>query len=145
MSKDQTTDNAGTIAEAVAKLNAGDVDGYVTTLYTPTCVFHGFPGAFAPTRDGIADFFRALIGAVPDANIAPLDLVADGDSVALRFVLTGTHEGELFGFAGTGRSLRVEGITVVHFADGLVVERWNRLDDAALLAQLGELPVAVPV
>lgn len=140
-----TTDHANVIAAAVDKLNAGDVTGYVTSLYAPDCVFHGFPAAFAPTRDGIADFFRALISAVPDAKISPLDLVADGGSVSLRFVLTGTHDGELFGFAGTGRRLEVEGITIVHFVDGLVVERWNRLDNAALLAQLGELPVAVPV
>lgn len=140
-----TTDHATTIASAVDKLNRGDVEGYVTSLYSADCSFHGFPAAFAPTRDGIAAFFRTLIAAVPDARIAPLDLVADGDSVALRFVLTGTHEGALFGFAGTGRSLEVEGVTIVHFVDGLVVERWNRLDDGALLAQLGELPVAVPV
>ena len=138
-----TTDHATVIAAAVDKLNAGDVAGYVTSLYSPDCVFHGFPDAFAPNRDGIAAFFRALIKAVPDAKISPLDLVSADDSVSLRFVLTGTHEGELFGFAGTGRSLEVEGITIVHFVDGLVVERWNRLDNAALFAQLGELPVTV--
>ena len=140
-----TIDHASTIARAVDKLNAGDVEGYVASLYAADCRFHGFPGAFAPTRDGIAAFFHALIAAVPDATIAPLDVVANDDSVSLRFVLTGTHEGELFGFAGTGRQLEVEGITIVHFVDGLVVERWNRLDDAALLAQLGELPLAAGV
>ncbi|CAN5455530.1 hypothetical protein BH09ACT12_BH09ACT12_12510 [soil metagenome] len=139
-----TNDHSTTIASAIGKLNQGDVQGYVTSLYAPGCDFHGFPDAFAPTRDGIADFFRALIAAVPDTKIAPLDLVADCDSVALRFELTGTHQGELFGFAGTGRSLQVEGMTVVHFVDGVVVERWNRLDDAALLAQLGALPVGAP-
>ncbi len=138
-----TTDHAAVIGAAIDKLNAGDVTGYVTSLYSPDCVFHGFPDAFAPTRDGIAAFFRALVKAVPDAKISPLDLVAADDSVSVRFVLTGTHEGELFGFAGTGRKLEVEGITIVHFVDGVVVERWNRLDNAALFAQLGELPVSV--
>lgn len=64
--------------------------------------------------------------------------------MALRFALTGTHVGELFGAAGTGRTLEVEGITLVRFVDGLVAERWNRLDDMALLTQLGALPVAAP-
>ncbi len=81
---------------------------------------------------------------MPDAWIAARDVVAEGARVALRFVLTGTHGGALFGAAGTGRSLEVKGITVVKFADGLVVERWNRLDDMALLTQLGELPVSTP-
>ncbi len=139
-----TIDYATIIANAVDKLNAGDVAGYVTALYAPDCLFHGFPDAFPPTRDGIADFFRVLISAVPDARIDAKDLVAEGDRVALRFVLTGTHRGELFGAAGTGRSLEVEGITVVRFVDGVVAERWNRLDDIGLLTQLGVLPVATP-
>ncbi|MEO5609736.1 MAG: ester cyclase [Ornithinibacter sp.] len=137
-------DHANTIANAVDKLNAGDVQGYVTALYAPECQFHGFPDDFPPTRDGIANFFLTLIGAVPDARITARDILVDNDRVALRYVLTGTHRGELFGAAGTGRSLEVEGITVVQFVDGVVVERWNRLDDMGLLAQLGALPVSAP-
>ncbi len=135
-----TIDHAHTIAHAVDKLNAGDVRGYVTTLYAPHCRFHGFPDAFAPTREGITEFFLALTSAVPDARIAARDVLVDGDRVALRFVLTGTHRGELFGAPATGRALEVEGLTLVQFADGLVVERWNRLDDLGLLTQLGVLP-----
>ena len=137
-------DHTATIANAIDKLNVGDVHGYVRSLYAPECVFHGFPDAFPPTRDGIADFFTMLIAAVPDARVSARDVVVDGDRVALRFALTGTHVGELFGAAGTGRTLEVEGITLVRFVDGLVAERWNRLDDMALLTQLGALPVAAP-
>ncbi len=139
-----TNDHTATIANAIDKLNTGDVQGYVTSLYAPECQFHGFPDAFPPTRDGIADFFRSLISGVPDARITARDVLVEGDRVALRFVLTGTHRGDLFGVAGTGRSLEVEGITMVQFADGLVVERWNRLDDMGLLTQLGALPVSTP-
>ena len=81
---------------------------------------------------------------MPDARITATDVLVDDDRVALRYVLTGTHRGELFGAAGTGAPLEVEGITVVRFVDGLVVERWNRLDDVGLLAQLGALPVSTP-
>jgi predicted ester cyclase len=140
-----TADHATTIANAVSKLNAGDVDGYITGLYARQSRFHGFPDAFTPDRDGITEFFKALVTAVPDTRIDAEDLLVDGDRVAIRFVLTGTHRGELFGVAGTGRALRVEGITVLRFVDGLVVERWNRLDDVALLTQLGVLPAAAPV
>jgi predicted ester cyclase len=38
----------------------------------------------------------------------------------------------------------VEGITVLRFVDGRVAERWNRLDDVALLTQLGLLPAPAP-
>ena len=132
-------DHTATIATAVGKLNAGDVDGYISTLYHPHCRFHGFPEPFVQSRDGIAEFFRALVTAVPDANIAAEDMLASGDRVAVRFRLTGTHQGELMGAPGTGRSLDVEGITILRFEGDRAAERWNRLDDVALLTQLGVL------
>lgn len=134
------SDHASTIATAVGRLNAGDVDGYITTLYHPHAVFHGFPEPFGTDRDGITGFFRALVAAVPDLCITALDLLADGDRVAVRFVLTGTHRGALLGATGSGQALDVEGITVLRFEGDRVAERWNRLDDVTLLTQLGLLP-----
>ena len=136
------TDHATTIATAVGRLNEGDINGYITTLYHPHSRFHGFPEAFGSDRDGIADFFRTLIVAVPDARIAAEDLVEQGERVAVRYVLTGTHEGELLGAAGTGQALEVEGITILRFEGDLVAERWNRLDDVKLLTQLGLMATA---
>jgi len=138
------SDHATTVATAVARLNAGDVEGYVTSLYAPEAVFHGFPPAFAPDRDGITAFFHALRAGVPDATISAQDLLADGDRVAVRFTLSGTHTGELLGVPGSGASLDVEGITVLRFSGDRCVERWNRLDDLALLTQIGAMPVPTP-
>jgi hypothetical protein len=139
------SDHTTTIASAVQKLNAGDVDGYVTTLYAPEAVFHGFPPAFPPDRDGITAFFHALRGGVPDATISAQDVFAAEDRVAVRFTLTGTHTGELLGVAGSGAVIDVEGITVLRFSGDRCVERWNRLDDVTLLTQIGALPTPAEV
>lgn len=139
------SDHASTIASAVQLLNAGDVEGYVTTLYAPEAVFHGFPPAFAPDRDGITGFFRALLAGVPDATISAHDLFADGDRVAVRFTLTGTHAGELFGMPPTGAPIDADGITILRFHAGLCVERWNRLDDITFLTQIGAMPATAEV
>lgn len=134
------SDHATTIATAVGRLNAGDVDGYVTTLYHPHATFHGFPAEVGTDRDGITAFFRALVDAVPDTCVTARDLLVDGDRVAVRFALTGTHRGGLLGADGTGQAVDVEGITVLRFEGDRVAERWNRLDDLTLLTQLGLLP-----
>jgi predicted ester cyclase len=137
------TDHATTIANAVGRLNSGDVDGYTAALYHPHCQFHGFPEPFGTDLDGITQFFRVLVDAVPDCRITAQDLIADGDRVAVRFTLTGTHQGEMLGAAPTGAPLEVEGITMLRFEGDRVAERWNRLDDVTLMTQLGLLPSAI--
>jgi predicted ester cyclase len=134
------SNHATTVATAVQLLNAGDVDGYVTTLYHPDATFHGFPPDFPADRDGITEFFRALRAGMPDAAIAAEDLLTDQDRVAVRFALTGTHTGELFGVPAGGARVQVDGITILRFRDDRVAERWNRLDDIAFLSQIGAMP-----
>ena len=134
------TENAATIATAVGRLNSGDVAGYMSTLYAPHSRFHGYPDVFSPDYAGVAAFYQALVAAVPDTRISPEDMLVDGDRVAVRFTFTGTHRGEFLGAPGTGGGLEVGGITILRFEDGLVVERWNQLDDVTLLTQLGALP-----
>lgn len=136
------SNHASTIATAVQLLNAGDVDGYVTTLYHPDATFHGFPPDFPADRDGISEFFRALRAGIPDATIAAQDLLTDQDRVAVRFTLTGTHTGELFGVPASGTRVEVDGITILRFRDDRVDVRWNRLDDIAFLSQIGAMPAA---
>jgi hypothetical protein len=38
----------------------------------------------------------------------------------------------------------LEAITILRFRDGRIIERWNRQDEAGLLAQPGLLPVGAP-
>ncbi len=62
--------------------------------------------------------------------------------MAVRFTLTGTHTGELFGVPASGEHIEAEGITIAHFSGDRVVERWNRLDDVTFLTQIGAMPTA---
>ena len=62
----------------------------------------------------------------------------DGPCHADRWVMTGTHRGELFGIPPTGRAVRIEGATFTRLGrDGLVVEDVHHVDYAGLMAQLG--------
>jgi len=66
--------------------------------------------------------------------------LAEGDSVACRYTVTGTHKGELQGMAPTGRAVRVEGFDLVRIADGRIVEGWGLPDMLGLMQQLGAVP-----
>ena len=89
-------------------------------------------------RAAVRERAAALITAFPDLTLERVELVIDGERHADRWVLSGTHQGVLFGIAPTGRKVRVEGATFTRLGpDGLVVEDVHLSDVAGLLAQLG--------
>lgn len=78
--------------------------------------------------------------AFPDARFTVDDMLADGDLVAARLTMRGTHLGELNGIPPTGREVTVTGMSIERVADGRIVEGWNQNDALGLLTQLGVLP-----
>jgi steroid delta-isomerase-like uncharacterized protein len=89
-------------------------------------------------RTAIRARAAALLAAFPDFRLQRIELVIDGDRHADRWVMSGTHRGELLGMPATGRTVRVEGATFTRLGpDGLVIEDVHLVDLAGLLAQLG--------
>lgn len=90
------------------------------------------------------ELYRALADATreifPDASFAIEDSVAEGDRVAVRWTMTGTHEGPAFGVEPTGRRVELPAVEINRFQDGRLAETWTQSDQLALLEQVGALP-----
>jgi steroid delta-isomerase-like uncharacterized protein len=97
------------------------------------------PGPGSSREDAIA-WIEGLWAGIPDLHMDVRDILADGDRVAARVVMTGTHTGELMGLPPTGRPLSVETIDIVRLRDGRAAEHWGVTDTAAMLTQLGLAP-----
>lgn len=76
----------------------------------------------------------------PDLHCSILDAVAEGDRVACRWRMEGTHRGPFLGFEPTGRRVVLEGIGFFRFHEGRVAEEWLEYDAFGLLRQLGLVP-----
>ena len=87
-------------------------------------------------------FFRNLRGAFPDLHLALIDLISEGDKVAVRFIAKGTHTGKGLPFPATGRSIRVAGMSILQIANGKLVKGWNNWDQLGMLQQLGVMPAS---
>ena len=121
-----------------AAWNAHDADAVAAVFAEDAVVREA--GTDAETRGRAAVRERALMlfAAFPDFRLERIALVIDGERHADRWVMTGTHRGELFGIAPTGRSVRIEGATFTRLgSEGLVVEDLHFSNTASLLAQLG--------
>jgi predicted ester cyclase len=88
------------------------------------------------TRD-LAKGFKA---GFPDLHCGVLDAISEGDRVACRWRMTGTHLGAFLGFEPTGRRVVLDGIGFFRFHDDRVAEEWLEYDAFGLLRQLGVVP-----
>jgi steroid delta-isomerase-like uncharacterized protein len=92
---------------------------------------HGVEGAKAAHRIMLAGF--------PDYQTIIEDMIAEGDRVAARIKMTGTHTGEFMGIPSTEKWISFTGIYMVRIANGKIVEHWGEEDSVSLLQQLGVL------
>lgn len=81
-----------------------------------------------------------MVGAFPDMSFAAEEIVAEGDQVAVRFLLTGVQKGRLGPVKATGKPIRQSGIAVYDMRDGKIAEVRIREDLLQMLGQLGAIP-----
>jgi ubiquinone/menaquinone biosynthesis C-methylase UbiE/predicted ester cyclase len=113
----------------VDELLARDYDGHSST------VFRGPEGAVA--------FIPQARAAFPDFRFVVLDQIAEGDKVATRWKVAGTHEGPYRGVLPSGRRVEMTGITIFRLAGGKLVDGWTNEDQLGLLEQIGAVPAPV--
>lgn len=87
----------------------------------------------------------ALRTAFPDLHFEIHDMLAEGDIVAFRSTMTGTHHGPFqLGpspqIAPTGHAIRVAHMHFVRIADGKGQDLWHLWDTPAMMQQLGVRP-----
>lgn len=83
---------------------------------------------------------RLLLRAYPDLQLTVEDVIAEGDKVVGRNVVTGTHLGEHLGLAPTGKPVVYNEIFVFRVVDGRIAEIWGVADVFSQLRQLGAIP-----
>jgi len=103
-------------------------------LRTPK-IMAGMP----PGLEGARQVHATTLIGMPDWHTRLDDLVAEGDRVAARLTMTGTHSGDFWGFPASGNRVEFTGIFIVRIAGGKIVEHWGEEDGVSLLQQLGVL------
>ena len=89
-----------------------------------------------PGPEGVKEVVSMFHSAMPDLRVVIEDMIAEGDRVATRYALEGTHRGDLFGVAPTGRALSIKSMTVERLSGGKIVEHWRVTDELDMMRQL---------
>lgn len=96
-------------------------------------------GGVLEGRVDIERIYRVWFVAFPDLAVMTEDLIVDGDRAALLLHISGSHSGEFFGMAPTGRRIEVSGAFIYRLENGLIVHERRILDFTGLLVQVGVL------
>jgi steroid delta-isomerase-like uncharacterized protein len=120
---------------AASNFAPATLNSYVQ-LYDEDARLHFLPPGLPHGRAGARIFYAAFFAAFPDSRLTLNDVIAEGDKVACRFSIEGTHRGEFLGVPATEKRAVFTGITMLVFRDGQCIERWSETNLAAVLRQL---------
>jgi steroid delta-isomerase-like uncharacterized protein len=110
--------------EAWSKGNLAAVDAFMAADY----VEHPRPSTLPPGAEGLKQLIAAYRTAFPDLKATLDDIFAEGDRVAFRWNVSGTHLGEWLGIPPTDNHVAATGITVFRLSGEKVVESWTSID-----------------
>ncbi len=75
--------------------------------------------------------------AFPDLNFDIREMLEEDNSVAIRWIMSGTHKGDLPMLPATGRNFSIAGMTFYYFEDGKICGHTQSLDQFGFLKQMG--------
>ena len=110
-------------------------------LIAPDAIFH-VPGRSEPMRGpaGYLAIIGMMRGGFPDIQWTLEEMIAEGDKVAARFTMRGTHSGTFLGVPPTGKAIAVQAMNIYRLREGQFIEEHGQPDMLGLLQQIGAVP-----
>jgi steroid delta-isomerase-like uncharacterized protein len=100
------------------------------------------PGDPEPIRGpaGYMNVLGMMRGGFSDIQWTLEETIAEGDNVAARFTMRGTHDGTFYGVPATGKKIEVRAMNFYRLRGGQFVEEYGQPDLLELLQQIGAIP-----
>jgi steroid delta-isomerase-like uncharacterized protein len=121
--------------------NKGRSDA-IDEMFAADGIAHGLSDDPAAPLRGPAGFrvlHEQFRGAFPDIEVNVEDVIAEGDKVAARCSVRGTHAGDHLGVAASKAPVEFTGIAIVRIKEGKIVEAWNNFDFLKMNKQIGAI------
>ena len=123
------------VAGLYAAITAQNYDNMAKYLLTDYKDNNPSPGQGAGAN-GAERAYAELYKSFPDLRMQVQQVIAEGDTVAARVFMVGTHKGPWMGIAATGKQFRITGVDMFKVKNGQIAERWGSFDYLTLQQQL---------
>jgi steroid delta-isomerase-like uncharacterized protein len=112
----------------------------IDELCDPGVIDHNPAPGHEPTLVAFKQKVAGFKAIFPDLEEDLQDIIASGDTVATRWVVTGSLQQEFMGIPASGQAIRVEGMNFYRLKEGRVTDIWTQFDGVAMMQQLGAIP-----
>lgn len=113
--------------------------GLADEIVAPDVRFRGSLGTTLQGREAFKGYVERVRAAFPDWHNQIDELIDAGDRVVARITCSGTHQGELFDVAPTGRRVGYVAVGIFRLTGGTIEEAWVVGDTQEMWRALGRL------
>lgn len=111
----------------------------IDEMFAENGVGHGLGPEPIVGPENFKVFHRAFVSAYPNLRVEVQDTITEGDKIAVRCRVTGSHDGQGIGVSPTNQPVEFTGMVIVRVSDGKIVEAWNEFNFMEMYKQVGAL------
>ena len=120
-------------------MNKGKLELFNDSNFTKDVVFHVSPSDIVGI-DSSRGYYAQFITGFSEIQFTIKDVFGQGDKLVKYWNFKGKHTGSFFGIPATGKSVDLDGTTLVRMQDGKIAEERDFYDNVVFMTQLGLMP-----
>lgn len=120
-------------------MNKGKLDMFNDSNFTQDVIMHASPSDVIGIDSARAYYANFLTG-FSNIQFTIKDVIGQGDKLVKYWNFKGIHTGNFFGIPPTGKSVNIDGTTLVRMSNGKIAEERDFYDNLDFMTQLGLIP-----
>ncbi len=120
-------------------LNKGKLEMFNDSNFTKDVVMHASPSDVVGI-DSVKAYYGNFLTGFSNIQFTIKDVFGQGDKLVKYWNFKGTHTGNFFGIPATGKTVSLDGTTLVRMSNGKIAEERDFYDNLDFMTQLGLMP-----
>jgi len=122
-------------------MNKGKLEMFNDSNFMKDVVMHASPSDIVGIDSSRAYYANFLTG-FSNITFTIKDIFGQGDKLVKYWNFKGTHTGVFFGIPSTGKTVSLDGTTLIRMSNGKIAEERDFFDNMDFMTQLGLMPPA---
>jgi len=120
-------------------MNKGKLDMFNDSNFTKDVVIRTSPSDVVGI-DSVRAYYANFLTGFSNIQFTIKDVFGQGEKLVKYWNFKGKHTGLFFGIPATGKTVSLDGTTIVRMANGKIAEERDFFDNLDFMTQLGRIP-----